>query len=150
MAETFVQLTPSLDTCGAEKTGGVKSGTVNTALPDTEPELARTKVVPAFTAVAKPVPVPTVATVLEVTDQMRPSEAVSARLVPSVKVPEAVNCWKFPGSAAALEGLTDIEVSRITPAVVLSQFEKSTKFETVSPWPLGFEEVFLGPVELPQ
>jgi len=85
----------------------VAAVTVSDAVPLTEPEVAVIVVVPVPTLVAKPVG-STVATDVEDEDQ---ANEVSSCVLPSSKLPTALNCWTVPAAIDCVEGLTEIETN---------------------------------------
>jgi len=85
--------------------------TVKGVVPDLSPEVAVMVVVPAATAVARPLLV-TVA--IDVSDELQVACAVTSRLVPSEYEPVAANCLVVPWGMLGLAGVTAIE-SSVTP-----------------------------------
>ena len=80
--------------------------TVNDAIPETEPEVAVMVAVPAPTPVV--MPVPSMVAILEAdADQVT---LVSNWVLPSSKLPTAVNCRVVPAATVGVAGLTAIEV----------------------------------------
>jgi hypothetical protein len=81
--------------------------TVKGALPLTAPNVAEMLVVPIFRPVARPL------TVIEATlvlDDFQVTTSVTSWVLPSEKVPAAVNCCAMPSGMLALAGVTTIEV----------------------------------------
>jgi len=85
--------------------------TVRVAVPDLVPEVAVMVVVPAPTAVARPLLL-TVATAA--LDELQVTTVVISRLVPSENMPAAANCEVAPAGVLGLEGVTDMKTS-VTP-----------------------------------
>jgi len=92
--------------------------TLRAVFPEILPEVAVMVVMPAATAVARPLLL-TVAT--DVLDELQVTCVVISRLVPSEYVPEAANCWAFPAGTLGLAGVTEMEdrVAEVTVRVVL-------------------------------
>ena len=82
--------------------------TVRVAVPDLVPEVAVMVVVPALTAVARPLLL-TVATVA--LDELQVSAVVISRLVPSENMPAAANCVVAPSGRLGSEGVTNMKIS---------------------------------------
>ena len=82
------------------------------------PEVTVMVVVPAVRAVARPLLL-TVATA--VLDELQVTEIFTSWVVPSEKVPVAVNCWVAPPGTLGLAGVTAMEdrVAEVTVRVVL-------------------------------
>jgi hypothetical protein len=91
--------------------------TVRVVFAETSPEVAVMVVVPAVTAVASPL-LSTVATA--VLEELQVTEMVTSWVVPSEKVPVAVNCWVVPPGTLGLAGVTAMEdkVAEVTIRVV--------------------------------
>src|SRR5947199_10855308 len=71
--------------------------TVRTVEPETDPEVALIVVEPVPTAVARPwLPVVLLMVATAVTDEAQVTEVVRSRVLPSLKVPVAVNCCVPP------------------------------------------------------
>lgn len=79
--------------------------TVSTAVPLTEPEVAVTVAIPVPTVVANPVEL-MVATEEEEEDHATEG---SSCVLPSSKLPTALNCWFVPTAMVTGAGLTEIE-----------------------------------------
>jgi hypothetical protein len=94
--------------------------TVSVPLPEAIPEVAVTIVAPAARAAARPL-LSTVAT--RVLDELQVTCLVMLKLVPSEKMPMAVNCWLTPTGMLELAGVTDMEDSaaEVTVRVVLPE-----------------------------
>jgi hypothetical protein len=94
--------------------------TVRVVLPGIPPEVAVMFIVPAATAVARPLLL-TVAT--EVLDELQVACVVISWLVPSENVPEAANCWVLPTAMLGLAGVTEMEdrVAGVTAKVVFPE-----------------------------
>ena len=86
----------------------VAAFTVRAAVPDLPPKVAVMVVVPALTAVARPLLL-TVATVA--LDELQVATAVISRLVPSENMAAAENCVVAPSGMLGLEGVTNIKIS---------------------------------------
>lgn len=84
------------------------TATANTVAPLTVPEVAVIVVVPAATPVASPA-VLIVATAAA--DELQVAELVRFWVLPSLKVPVAVNCWVAPLEIDGFAGVTAIELS---------------------------------------
>jgi hypothetical protein len=84
------------------------------------PEVAVMVVVPAATAVARPLLL-TVAT--DGFDELQVTWGVISWLVPSEYVPVAANCWLTPTGMLGLAGVTDMKdkVAEVTVRVVLPE-----------------------------
>ena len=72
-----------------------------------EPELAEIVAVPAPAPVARP---PEVMVATETGAELQATELVTFCVLPSLKVPVAVNCWLPPLAIEALDGLIDSDV----------------------------------------
>ena len=81
--------------------------TVRVELPLTEPDVAVMVELPLLTPVTKPLAL-TVAT--EVDDELQLTE-LNVCVLPSLKLPLAVNCWVSPAGMLLLTGLTAIDCS---------------------------------------
>jgi hypothetical protein len=81
-----------------------------------EPDEAEIFVVPVLSAVARPV-VPTAAA--EGAEEVHVADEERFRVVLSVKVPVAVNCWVVPRGIDALVGVTEIETNAAAETVRL-------------------------------
>jgi hypothetical protein len=92
--------------------------TVRVVLPETVPEVAVMVVVPAVRAVARPLLL-TVAT--KGLDELQVTCVVISWIVPSEKVPVAVNCWVVPPGTLGSAGVIVMEdrVAEVTVRVVL-------------------------------
>ena len=88
--------------------------TVRVALPDTAPTAAEMAVCPGSTEVASPVP-STVA-VAGVPD-IQLAVAVTSRMLASLKVAIAVNCWVVPSAMAGVPGVTAMDTIVAAPTV---------------------------------
>jgi len=82
--------------------------TVRVVLPEVIPEVAVTVVVPAATAMARPVLL-TVAT--DGLEALQVTCLVISKLVPSEYTPEAASCWVAPKGIFGLDWVTDMEAS---------------------------------------
>ena len=80
--------------------------TVTVAVPETEPEVAVTVEVPAPTPVAEP----SALTVTTLEDEVDHVTLVRSWVLPSSKLPTAVNCSAVPAAMVGTAGLTVIEV----------------------------------------
>lgn len=91
--------------------------TVRVVFAETSPEVAVMVVVPAVTAVASPL-LSTVATA--VLEELQVTKMATSWVVPSEKVPVAVNCWVVPPGTLGLAGVTTMEdkVAEVTIRVV--------------------------------
>jgi hypothetical protein len=91
--------------------------TVNGALLLTDPNVAEMLVVPILSAVAKPL---TVMEAMLVMDDFQVTTPVTSCVLPSEKVPVAVNCCAMPSGMLALRGATTIDVmtAEVTVRVV--------------------------------
>jgi hypothetical protein len=94
--------------------------TVRVVIPETVPEVAVTAAVPIAMAVAKPLML-TVAT--NGLDELQATCVVISWVVPSEKVPVAVNCWVVPPGTLGLAGVIVMEdrVAEVTVRVVLCE-----------------------------
>jgi hypothetical protein len=88
--------------------------TVTGALPVTDPEVALTVAAPVPTAVATPVAGSTASVWLSEEPQVT---VVNTCVLPSSKVPVAVNCCAVPRASDTGEGVTEIETSRVGTTV---------------------------------
>lgn len=95
--------------------------TVAVTLPLIEPEAAVIVVVPRLRAVARPL---TVIDATLVFDEVQVTVAVMSCVVPSEKVPVAVNCCRVPSGMDALVGVTAMEV-RLALVTVRVAVEKT-------------------------
>jgi len=95
--------------------------TVAVVLPLTEPEAAVMVVVPRLRAVARPL---TVIDATLVFEEVHVAVPVMSCVVPSEKVPVAVNCCKVPSGMEGFVGVTAIEVT-VAPVTVKSAFPKT-------------------------
>jgi hypothetical protein len=89
--------------------------TVNDAVPDTEPEVAVMVAVPAPTPVATPL-ISTVATFEDDGDQ---DTLVNNCVLPSSKLPTALNCRVVPAAIVGTAGLTAIDVRCAATTVIV-------------------------------
>ena len=107
--------------------------TVREAVPLTLPELAVMVALPAPIAVAMPLEL-TVATPVELEDQLT---EVSNCVLPSSKLPTALNCCAVPSAIDAVAGLMEIEVScaGTTVRVAVSESEPTCAVMVVLPAP---------------
>ncbi len=94
--------------------------TVRVVLPETVPEVAVMVVVPVARAVARPLLSITATIVL---DELQLACVVISCVVPSEKVPVAVNCWVAPPSTLGSAGVIAMEdrVAEVTVRVVLPE-----------------------------
>jgi hypothetical protein len=94
------------------------TSTVAKVLPLTDPEVAVTVALPMFFAVAKPLGVSDITEVLE---EFQETVRVMSCMVPSEKLPVAVNCCKVPRGTSGFEGVTvmDRKVAPVTVNVAL-------------------------------
>lgn len=95
----------------------VAAVTVRAAVPDLLPEVAVMVVVPALTAVARPLLL-TVATVA--LDELQVTTVVISWLVPSENMPAAANCVVAPSGMLGLVGVTDMKTS-VTPGGITAE-----------------------------
>jgi hypothetical protein len=96
--------------------------TVKVVLPVIPPELAVIVVAPGVSDVAKPmVPGALLMVATDVEDELQITVVVRFCVVPSSKVPVAVNCWLVPKAMLGLVGVTAMETSAagVTVKVVL-------------------------------
>jgi len=107
--------------------------TVSDAVPVTLPEVALMVVLPVPIEVARPVE-STVATLEEPEDQLT---EVRSCVLPSSKLPTAVNCWLVPSAIDALTGLTAIETrcAATTVRLVESVNDPTCAVSVVEPAP---------------
>ena len=96
----------------------VAAVTVSVVLPEMEPEVERMVVEPVPAAVARPA-VLIVATVTA--EELHVAVLVRSWVVPSLKVPVALNCWVWPLVIEEFAGVTaiDARVAAVTDIVVL-------------------------------
>ena len=80
--------------------------TVSVVLAETAPEVAAMVVVPAVRAVTRPFPLIVATAVLL---EVQVTELVTSCVVPSEKVPMAVNCWVVAPGMVGLVGVTVME-----------------------------------------
>jgi hypothetical protein len=94
--------------------------TVRVVLTEIVPEVAVMVVVPAVRAVARPFLLTTATVVM---DEVQVTSAVISWVVPSEKVPVAVNCWVVPPGTLGLAGVIAMEdrVAEVTVRVVLAE-----------------------------
>lgn len=81
--------------------------TLRVAEPVTPADVAVMIVVPWPTLLARP-PAPTVATVKE--EVVHLAELVRYCVLPSLKVPSALNCWVSPNEIEGVPGVTEIDL----------------------------------------
>jgi len=112
----------------------VAAVTVSVVLPEMEPEVARTVVDPLPTAVARPA-VLIVATVTA--EELHVAVLVRFCVVPSLKVPVAVNCCVPPFGTDGFAGVTaiDTRVAGVTVSVVLPLTPPELAWMVVEPVP---------------
>jgi hypothetical protein len=91
--------------------------TVNAVEPEIPPTLAVMSVVPVPTALARPDEL-MLATAVD--EELQLAARVTSRLLPSGKVPMALNCWVAPAIAEGLGGVTVIEVGPWTVIAALA------------------------------
>lgn len=101
---------------------GTPLATESVVLPEIVPETASILVDPLPTAIARPVLL-IVATVME--EEFHVAVLVRFCVVPSLKVPVAVNCSVFPMAIEGFAGVTamDANVAGVTVSVVLPETE---------------------------
>ncbi len=100
----------------------VAAVTVRVTEPMTEPDAAEMVVAPGVLPEARPLVL--MAATLGA-DELQLTDAVMACVLPSVKVPVAVNCWVLPAGMEALAGATVMETS--VPAVTARVAEPMTE-----------------------
>ena len=98
--------------------------TVSVVFPEILPKLVAVAVMmalPAATAVAKPL-LPLMLPI-EALDEFQVTDTVISWLVPSEKVPMAINCWEAPTGMLRLAGVTAMEnkVADVTVSVMLTE-----------------------------
>jgi hypothetical protein len=110
----------------------VAEATERVVLPETVPEVAVMVAVPTELAVARPLP-STVAT--DGLCEVQVTCAVISWVVPSEKVPAAVNCWVAPLSTLGSAGVIVMEdrVAEVTVRVVLSEIVPEVAVMVVVP-----------------
>jgi hypothetical protein len=120
---------------------------VKGALPLTAPNVAEMFVVPIFSPVARPL------TVIEATlvlDDFQVTTSVTACVLPSEKVPAAVNCCAMPSGMLALAGVTTIELmtADVTVRVVDPEIVPELAVIVVPPPASAFANPWVGTLEL--
>jgi hypothetical protein len=107
--------------------------TVSVVVPDFVPTTAVIAVDPGATAVARPLETATVAIVGS--NELHVTEAVRSWLVPSEKIPVAVNCLVVPRAMRGLVGVTwsEFSVAEVTVSVVLPETVPDVAVMVVEP-----------------